>query len=104
MEIVNNAMEVAVASKDEALTNSYTRTLKVINRIGKFNQELKRHDIQALYFLADTGARTCCMVQENCHNLDIFDKASVLRETYNNIKTRLEGLYPDEIKADGEEG
>lgn len=86
-EIVNNALEVAIVSKDEELIESYNRIKKIINQTHY--RKLSKDDVESIWHLTDVGERTCDFLLESAKTTDQFEKTTELRDVYSKIKDQI---------------
>lgn len=77
-------MEVAISSNDEVLLESYKDILRTIRQSNY--KSFKKKDLEALWFFADAGERTCDMLLEQSTNATYREKAINVRLMYAEIK------------------
>lgn len=83
-DVISNALEIAVASKDDQLIEAYNRMKKIISQ--SHYRTMSKDDIETIWHFSDVGERTCDFLMDTATTPDQFEKTAEVKEIYSKIK------------------
>ena len=86
-EVIDNGLEIAFKAEDHELESSYLDLKRSLSRSDY--SSFKKHHIEAFWFLADSGYRTCEMLIEKSTSPEQLEKTSEIKQVYIDIKNHL---------------
>lgn len=89
-------MEIAIQGNDNELLESYKDLLRTIRQSNY--KSFRKTELEALWHLADTGARTCDFLIEQSTQPEQFEKANEVKAMYENIKSQIQSVAEVENK------
>lgn len=89
-------MEIAIQSNDNELLESYKDLLRTVRQANY--KSFKKTEMEALWHLADTGARTCEFLIAQSTQPEQFEKANEVKAVYDEIKSQIQAVAEVENK------
>ncbi len=87
-DVVDNALEVALASNQQDLIEEYKRFNKIISQ-GHY-RTFSNEDIEVIWYFSDIGMRTCDMLLEQAKTPEQFEKTHEVKGVYQSVKDLIE--------------